>query len=118
MKALILDKNGKSNIINIDCKNGDLEVSSWKYIGDCISSVAINNSAQIKCIFNDAFGYDIYDNDVLMSYENVHVRKLFNLNFPVFNTVVIVGIRNGKNCDIRKRDVEYIEGIIKNGKTF
>lgn len=117
MKVVILYKDGNFEVKNISCENKDIEISSWEIVGDCITSVDYNNDNTMKCVFNDAFGYNIYDEAELKKYENVFAGKIFGKYKRYYGTVVIVGNRNGKNCDIRKRDVEHIKGIITNEET-
>lgn len=117
MKVVILDKNGNMEVKNISCKGKDIEVASWDYIGEYITWSCFNKDKTLRCIFDNVFGWDIPEED-LFKYKNPYVTKIFPASSSVYNTVVITGYRNGKSCDVRKRDIDYIRGIIDNEKAI
>ena len=114
MKIAVLYSDNTFEEIDLKC-NQDLEVVSWKIIGDCITSGVFNKDKTLHCFYDDAFGYNITDSEALEKYVNKTAATLFNTG-SIYNTVVICGYRNGKNCDIRKRDIKQIEAVIANAK--
>ena len=114
MRVIALHNDNTFEEINLR-RNQDLEVASWEIIGDCITSGIFNKDMTLHCYYDDAFGYNIIDSDALEKYVNKTAATLFNSD-SIYNTVVICGYRNGRNCDIRKRDIKQIEAVIANAK--
>ena len=111
MKAMILFKDGTYKVDNIICKGSNIEVASWEIVNDYITSTVENKEKTIMGIYNDVLGYN-FTGDEEPQYRNRFAMKVFNTNFPIYGTVVIIGRRMGKNCDIRNKDVDYIRGLI------
>ena len=112
MRVVILDKDGNINIKDLKCTDKSLEASTWDIIGEYLTYDVINKEKTMQCIYDSVFGWDIKDEEELKKYENQYASKLFNKNTPFYNTVVIAGIRDDKHCDIRKRDIKYIEEVV------
>ena len=116
MKVLVLHKDGTFETTILNCKGKDVEVASWDILNECITSRYYSN--YIMCIYDDAFGWNIHDDTERSHYINKYASKIFGKNTSIYNDVVITSIRNGKPCNIRKKDIEHIKEITHNEKNI
>lgn len=118
MKVLILYKNGNIEVRNISCKGKDIEVASWNILHECVTSCTFNKDYSLMCISDDSFGWDITDEDEMNAHSNNYAMIIFGMSHAPSNDVVITSVRNGKACDIRKRDIKMIEEFINREKNI
>lgn len=116
MKVLVLHKDGTFETTILNCKGKDVEVASWGILNESITSRYYSNN--IMCIYDDAFGWNIFDEDNLTKHINKYVAKIFGKNTDTYNDVVITSVRNGKPCSIRKKDIDYIKEVISHEKNI
>lgn len=116
MKVIILDKSGNVEVRNISCRGKDIEVASWDILNESVTSCDFNKDKTLMCIYDDAFGWNIFNEEEIKEYDNNFAKTIFGMKFAPHNTVVIVGIRNGRHCDVRARDIKMIKDFISNEK--
>lgn len=116
MKVLILHKDGTFETTTLNCRGKDVEVVSWGVLNESITSRYYSNN--IMCIYDDAFGWNIFNEDNLAKHINKYVAKIFGKNTDTYNDVVITSIRNGKPCSIRNKDINYIKEVISHEKAI
>lgn len=118
MKVLILDRQGNVEVTNINCRPVGIEVASWEIIGESLTLDMTNKEHTMRCFYDAVFGWDITDEDELKKYINPYINNIFSTTTTFYNTVVIVGMRHGKYCDIRKKDIDCVKEIIAHEKNI
>lgn len=118
MKVLVLHKDGTMEVKNVKCNNKGIEVASWGILHECITSCTFNKDHSLMCISDDSFGWDIITEDEMGAYSNNYAMVIFGMSHAPSNDVVITSVRNGKACDIRKRDIKMIEEAINREKNI
>lgn len=116
MKVIVLEKDGNIGIKNISCRGKDIEIASWDILNESVTSCVFNKDKTLMCIYDDAFGWNIFNEKEIKKYDNNFAKTIFGMKSAPHNTVVIVGIRKGKHCDIRARDIKIIKEHISNEK--
>ena len=116
MKVIILEKDGTAEVKNISCRGKDIEIASWDILNESVTSCVFNENKTLMCIYDDAFGWNIFNEEEIKKYDNNFAKTIFGMKFAPHNTVVIVGIRNDKHCDVRARDIKTIKECVNNEK--
>lgn len=116
MKVIILEKNGTAEVKNISCRGKDIEIASWDILNESVTSCVFNKDKTLMCIYDDAFGWNIFNEEEIKKYDNNFAKTIFGMKFAPHNTVVIIGVRNGKHCDVRARDIKVIKEFIDHEK--